>query len=114
VEPKSHRASLSSAKTQDRQAAMQVEYISLMDNGTRELVDLSSYRVVVNNMWISKIKSDTKGDVSRFKARFVAKGCSQRAGLDYTETFSPVIRMANLRLFLAIAAAMDIELCLIT
>jgi hypothetical protein len=58
-----------------------------------------------------KVKPDTVGDVSRFKARFVAKGWSQRARLDYTETFSPVIRMANLRLFLAIAAARDLGLC---
>jgi hypothetical protein len=60
-------------------------------------------------MWIYKVKSDSIGDVSRFKARFFAKGCSQR--LDYTETFSRVIRMASLRLFLAIAAARDLELC---
>jgi hypothetical protein len=51
------------------------------------------------------------GGVSSFKARFVAKGCRQRAGLDYTETFSHVIRMASLRLFLAIAAARYLELC---
>jgi hypothetical protein len=44
-------------------------------------------------------------------ARFVAKGCNERAGLDYTETFSSFIRMASLRLFLAIAAAMDFDLC---
>jgi hypothetical protein len=37
--------------------------------------------------------------------------CSQRVGLDYTETFFPVIRMASLRLFLAIVAARDLELC---
>jgi hypothetical protein len=67
--------------------------------------------VVVNNMWIYKVKSDTLGDASRFKARFVANGCSQRADLDYTGTFSPIIRMARLRLFLAIAAARDLELC---
>jgi hypothetical protein len=67
--------------------------------------------MVVNNMWIFKVKSDTAGDVSRIKARFAAKGCSQRAGLDYTETFSHVIHMASLRLFLAIAAARDLELC---
>jgi hypothetical protein len=67
--------------------------------------------VVVNNMWIYKVKSDTPGDVSRFNARFVAKGCSQRAGLDYTETLSHIIRMAILRLFLAIAAARDLEMC---
>jgi hypothetical protein len=90
---------------------MQQEYSSLIDNGTWELVDLPPDRVVVNIMWIYKVKSDTTGDVSRSKARFVAKGCSQRGALDYTETFSPVIRMASLRLFLAIAAARDLELC---
>jgi hypothetical protein len=67
--------------------------------------------VVVNNVWIYKVKSDTDGDVSRFKARFVAKGNNQRVGLDYTETSPPVIRMASMRLFLAIAAARDLEPC---
>jgi hypothetical protein len=43
-----------------------------MDNGTWELVDLPPDRAVVNNMWIYKVKSDTIGDVSRLKARFVA------------------------------------------
>jgi hypothetical protein len=62
-------------------------------------------------MWIYKVRSDTIGDVSRFKARFVAKSCSQRACLDYTKTFSPVIRMGSIRLFLAIAAARNLELC---
>jgi hypothetical protein len=90
---------------------MQHEYSSFIDNGTWELVDLPHGRVVVNNMWICKVKSDTAGDISRFKAGFVAKGCSQRICLDYTETFSHVIRMASLRLFLAIAAARDLELC---
>jgi hypothetical protein len=82
-----------------------------MDNGTWELVDLPPELVVVNNMWIYKVKSDTSRDVSHFKARFVAKGCSQRDGLDCAEKFSHVIRMASLRLFLAIAAARDLELC---
>jgi predicted protein tyrosine phosphatase len=53
------------------------------------------------------------GDVFRFKTRLVAKGCNQRSGFDYTETFSHVIRMASLRLSLAIAAARDLELCLL-
>jgi hypothetical protein len=90
---------------------MQLEYDSLMDNGTWELVDLPADRAVVNSMWIYKIKSDKESEVSRFKARFVAKGCSHRAGLYYTETFSPVIRMASLRMLLTIVAAMDLELC---
>jgi hypothetical protein len=89
---------------------MQQEYSSPMDNGTWDLVDLPPGRMVVNNMWIYKVKSDTAGDVSHFKARFVAKDCSQCAGLYYTETLYPVIRMASLRLFIAIAAARDLEL----
>jgi hypothetical protein len=44
---------------------MQEEYGSFMDNGTWELVDLPTNRVVVNNMWTYKVKSDTKGKVSR-------------------------------------------------
>jgi hypothetical protein len=92
---------------------MQQEYFSLMANCTWELVDLPPDRVVVNNMWIYKVKSDTVGDVFRFKAGFVAKGCSQRASLEYTDTFSLVIRMASLRLPLTIAAAMDFELCML-
>jgi hypothetical protein len=78
---------------------MQQEYNSLMDNGKWELVDLLVNRTVVNCIWICKIKSDTKDEVSRYKARFVAKGFSQRAGLDCTKTFLSVIRMASLRLF---------------
>jgi hypothetical protein len=90
---------------------MQQEYSSLIGNGTWELVDLPPGGMVVKIIWIYKVKSNTAGDVSRFKARFVAKGCSQGPGLDYTKTFSPVIRMASLRLIMAIAAARDLELC---
>jgi hypothetical protein len=90
---------------------MKQKHSSLIGNGTWKLIDLPLDRVVVNNMWIYKVKSDTAGDASRFKARFIAKGCIQRVGLDHTEMFSHVIRMASLRLFLAIAAAPDLELC---
>jgi hypothetical protein len=61
-------------------------------------------------MWVFKAKTYACGAVSRYKARFVAKGCSQREGIDYTETFSPVIRLASLRVFFSIAAARDLEL----
>jgi hypothetical protein len=53
------------------------------------LVDLPTGRRVVNIMWVYKVKADHLGQVERFKARFIAKGCSQRQGIDYTETFSP-------------------------
>jgi hypothetical protein len=61
-------------------------------------------------MWVYKAKTDASWAVSRYKARFVAKGCNQREGTDYTESFSPVIRLACLRIFFNIAAAHDLDL----
>jgi hypothetical protein len=57
VEPKSYRATLDNAQAPQWQATMQQKYSSLMHNGTWELVDLPPCRVVVNNMWIYKVKS---------------------------------------------------------
>jgi hypothetical protein len=89
---------------------MQLEFDSLTSNQTWDLVPLHAGRRVVNNMWVYKAKTDASRVVSRYKARFVAKGCSQREGIDYTETFSPVIRLASQRVFSSIAAARDLEL----
>jgi hypothetical protein len=89
---------------------MQLEFDSLTSNRTWDLVPLPAGRRVVNIMWVYKAKTNAYKAVSRYKARFVAKGCSQREGIDYTETFSPVIRLASLRVFFNIAAARDLEL----
>jgi hypothetical protein len=91
---------------------MQNKVHSLLDNGIWTLVDLLEGRRVVNNMWVWKVKTYHLRQVERFKARFVAKGCSQRQGVDYTKRLFPVIRMASLRVMLAINAAMDLGLCL--
>jgi hypothetical protein len=75
-----------------------------------ELIPMSARRRVVDNIGIYKAKTYAYGAVSRYKARFVAKGCNQREELDYTETLSLVIRLASLRIFFSIAAAHDLEL----
>jgi hypothetical protein len=55
---------------------MRLEFDSLTSNLTWDLVPLPAGRRVVNNMWIYKAKIDASRAVSRYKARFVAKGCS--------------------------------------
>jgi hypothetical protein len=110
VEPTSYKDALVGPQSAEWKTAMQLEFDSLTSNQTWDLVPPPDGRRVVNNMWVYKAKTDASGAVSRYKARFVAKGCSQREGIDYTETFSPVIRLASLRVFFIIAAARDLEL----
>lgn len=68
-----------------------------------ELVAPSPQQHLVGTKWIYKIKRTATGDVQRYKARLVAKGYLQQPGLDYGETFSPVIKPPSIRIVLTLA-----------
>jgi hypothetical protein len=86
--------------------AIRSEWNSLMKRGTWKLVKLPHGRTAIKSGWVFKLKRDRDGNVCRYKARLVAKGYSQRAGIDYQETFAPVIRMSTFRVVVGIANAM--------
>lgn len=67
-------------------------------------------RKAIQNKWIYKKKTDANGNVTVYKARLVAKGFSQVQGVDYDETFSPVVMFKSVRIMLAIAAFYDYEI----
>ena len=60
--------------------------------------------------WVFKTKRDLQGNVKRYKARLVVKGFTQRDGIYYKETFSPVLLKDSFRIIMALVAHFDFEL----
>ena len=59
---------------------------------------------VVTAKWLYKIKHGSDGSAKKFKARFVARGFSQKEGVDYDDIFAPVARYTTIRSIIALAA----------
>jgi hypothetical protein len=80
---------------------MDDEYFALLKNSTWHLVPPSQGKNVIDCRWVYRIKTKADGTFDRYKARLVAKGFKQRYGIDYA--FSPVVKIATVRLVLSIA-----------
>lgn len=78
---------------------------ALIRNKTWDLVPPSPSQNVIGCKWVFRIKRDKDGNIVQHKARYVAKGFNQRPGIDYSETFSPVVKPATVRLVLSIAVS---------
>lgn len=80
-------------------------------NHTWDLVTLPSGRRDVTYKWVFKIKVEaSSAERVKYKARIVARGFSQREGVDYNEMFSLVVRNTFIRVLLALVARQDLEL----
>jgi len=108
--PRSYAEALASPESLLWQAAMEEELQSLLANETWILVDRPVNRLVIQCLWTYKLKEELTGDQARYKTRLVAKGFKQRQGIDFNETYSPVVRYDSLRTVLSIAAARDLDI----
>ena len=102
-EPKSIREAFEGDYAKEWKAATDSEYKSLIENNTWEVKELPVGRKLIGSKWIFEVKYDNDGTVERFKGRLVAKGFTQEYGVDYDETFSPVVRFSSIRTLLAYA-----------
>jgi hypothetical protein len=110
TEPKTyHEATIGPDQAQWQQA-MQDEYNSLLQNQTWSITNLPQGRNVVDRKWTYKLKFHVDGIVARFKSRLVAKGYSQRPGIDFFETYFPVVCVDSIRIILSIAAVDNLDI----
>nr|GEW42670.1 hypothetical protein [Tanacetum cinerariifolium] len=72
-----------------------------------EMVELPKGRKAIGSKWIYKIKFMSSSEIDRYKARLVAQGFGKKEGVDYEETFSPVVKMVTVRCLLNIVVSMS-------
>lgn len=89
--------------------AMKEEYSSLMENKAWTLVNKEENQKVVQCKWVFQLKSGVDGE-ERYKARLVARGFTQQYGIDYTETFAPVVRNSTLRLLFGLSVNLNLDI----
>ncbi len=110
VEPQTYKQVLNSPQRTKWEQAMEKELASLKSNDTWSIVPLPKGANVIGSKWVFKIKSKADGTIDRFKARFCAKGFSQIEGLDFNETFAPVVRYKSLKIILVLANEWNYEI----
>ncbi|WVZ25700.1 hypothetical protein V8G54_004244 [Vigna mungo] len=82
--------------------AMQAELTALEQNNTWTLTTLPPHKQAIGCKWVYKTKHKADGTIDRYKARLVAKGYTQLEGIDYFDTFSPVVKLTTVRLILSL------------
>jgi hypothetical protein len=102
-EPKTFADASKVAESRQWKEAMDSEIRSLVQNKTWSLTKLPEGKTAIGCKWVYKVKTDGEGNITRYKARLVAQGFSQKFGEQYDEVFAPVASPVTLRTLLTIA-----------
>ena len=92
-------------KDSNWRTAMNAKFDALIKNRTWTLVPPHTTHNVIGCKWVFRVKRNADGSVEYYKARLVAKGFHQLPGIDFGETFNPVIKPTTIRMVLSIAVS---------
>lgn len=102
VVPRTYKQAVNSPESEEWKAAMDAEITTIHDRNVWSLVPPSKNQKVIGCRWVYTTKSDSKGEIVRYKARLVAQGFRQIKGETYDEVFSPVVNFTIIRLFFSL------------
>jgi hypothetical protein len=100
--PSSFEEAMSRPDASKWQDAMEDEMRSMSANKVWDLEEIPKGAKLVGYKWVYKVKYDSEGNIEKYKGRHVAKGFTQREGIDYNETFSPVSCKDSFRIIMAL------------
>ena len=83
--------------------AMDTKLQALEATKTWNIVPFPQGKKPIACNWVYKVKCKADRSLERLKAKLVVKGCTRKEGVDYTETFSPVVKMTTIRVLMTIA-----------
>ena len=111
IDPKSYKAATESPLTEKWDTPISIELDAIgLHHVFRDFVELPEGRKALPSHWVYKINRDGAGNVQQFKARLVCGGNHQIESIDYQATYTPSVRLGDVRLALAIAAKYDLEI----
>ena len=89
---------------------MKEEYNQLIKNGTWILVERPLNRKVMKCKWVFRTKRNQDGQIEKYKSRLCLKGYLQLYGLDYTDTFAPVVKITSIRLIMVLSVYLKLQM----
>ena len=110
TDPKGWTAAMEGPQREQWLEAAEKELAVLRKSGTFEEVKLPRGAKLITGVWVFRTKLDENGDVDKFKARLCARGFMQIRGVHFDETFAPVAKLKSIRLILALAALLRLNL----
>lgn len=109
VEPTTYAEAMKRPDANKWEQAIYKEIATRKKNSTWKIDGQPEDRKLIDCKWVFKVKQ-TPGEEDRYKARLVARGFTKRAGIDYEETYAPVVRYESIRALLGKAASKDLEM----
>ena len=88
---------------------MKAEYDSLQKNEVWDIVERPERKNIVTGEWLFALRGNSRGEIFKHKARYVARRFKQKQGVDYDQTYSPTVKMITLRDLMHLAVQKEMK-----